>query len=311
MDTKFAMVFPGQGSQSVGMVAELAANFPDTKRYFEEAATVLGYDIWKLVNEGPENELNLTEKTQPAMLVASYACWQAWLQSGGRIPTLFAGHSLGEYTALVAAHSIKFSDAVKLVSLRGKYMQAAVAEGDGAMAAIIGLDDGRIEEICAAVTAKNGVVIPANYNSIGQVVIAGSMSGVQQVLKLADAAGAKLAKILPVSVPCHCPLMQPASEHLANTLSTMPIKAPRIPVIRNIDVEFYHDEKSVRDGLTRQLYSPVRWVDTILKMQEQGLDSIIECGPGKVLVGLIKRIDRNLKLAAIYNKQSIEAALII
>ncbi len=309
MDKKLAIVFPGQGSQTVGMVAELAQDFPETKRYFEQASDILGYDLWKLVNEGPEIELNLTEKTQPALLVASYACWNAWLNAGGVKPDVLAGHSLGEYSALVAAEAIQFVEAVKLVSLRGKYMQEAVSEGKGAMAAIIGLDDGRIEEICAEISVENEVVIPANYNSIGQVVIAGNTEAVDKAIKLANDAGAKLAKVLPVSVPCHCPLLEPASKQLAAVLESIQIQVPTIPVINNVDVAFYSDEKSITEGLVRQLYSPVRWVETILKMQETGFNTVIECGPGKVLIGLIKRIDRNLKLAAIYNKESISAAL--
>lgn len=309
MEKKLAIVFPGQGSQTVGMISELAQDFPETKQVFEQASDVLGYDLWQLICAGPEDVLNLTEKTQPAMLAASVACWNIWNSVGGAKPEIYAGHSLGEYTALVAADAIQFSDAVKLVSLRGKYMQDTVAPGKGAMAAIVGLDDGRVEELCAAVSTEKDVVIPANYNSIGQVVIAGTTAAVEKVIALANDAGAKLAKILPVSVPCHCPLLVPASLELAEVLKSVHINKPAVPVINNVDVEFYHDAASIRDGLVRQLYSPVRWVETILKIQEQGINSIIECGPGKVLLGLMKRIDRNLKLAAIYSKDTITTGL--
>lgn len=311
MDKKLAIVFPGQGSQTVGMLSELAQDFPETKQYVEQASDVLGYDLWRLISSGPEEALNLTEKTQPAMLVAAYSCWKAWLSVGGAMPQVFAGHSLGEYTALVAAGALTFPDAVKIVSLRGKYMQDTIPQGKGAMAAIVGLDDGRIEELCSRVSTEKDVVIPANYNSIGQVVIAGTTDAVEKVIELANDAGAKLAKILPVSVPCHCPLLKPASRELGAVLESMQIQRPDVPVINNVDVAFYTDEASIREGLVRQLYSPVRWVETILKIQDQGINSIIECGPGKVLVGLIKRIDRNLKVAAIYNKDTIHAGLII
>src|SRR6056297_606670 len=216
MNKNLAIVFPGQGSQTVGMVDELANDYADTKTYFQQASEVLGYDLWQLVHEGPEDQLNLTEKTQPAMLVAAYSCWRAWLSEGGITPMIMAGHSLGEYTALVAAEAIGFTDAVKLVSLRGQFMADAVANQKGSMAAIIGLDDGRIEELCEEVSnSSDEVVIPANYNSIGQVVIAGNEAAVEKVIENANAAGARLAKVLPVSVPCHCPLMEPASERLA------------------------------------------------------------------------------------------------
>lgn len=310
MNKNLAIVFPGQGSQTVGMVDELANDYPETKTYFEQASDVLGYDLWQLVSAGPEEELNLTEKTQPAMLVAAYACWKAWLGEGGTLPKMVAGHSLGEYTALIAAGAIGFTDAVKLVSLRGKYMTDAVLEQKGSMAAIIGLDDGRIEEICDETSASTGeIVIPANYNSIGQVVIAGNEAAVEKAIEEANAAGARLAKILPVSVPCHCPLMEPASERLSEALKKVEIKAPEIPVLNNVDVELYKSPDAIRDGLVRQLYSPVRWVETILKMREHDISSVIEVGPGNVLVGLTRRIERKLKPVSIHNQATIKSAL--
>ncbi len=310
MSVKRAAVFPGQGSQSVGMISEMYQDYPETKTYFDEASEVLGYDLFKLVQNGPESELNQTQVTQPAMLVAGYACWQAWCKEGGEQPAIVAGHSLGEYTALVAAGAIAFTDAVKLVSLRGQYMRDAVAEKGGSMAAIVGLDDGRIEEICRDVSAKSSQIVkPANYNSIGQVVIAGHEQAVEKAIEQANAAGARLAKILPVSVPCHCPLMEPASESLSRALESTTIHQPKIPVLNNVDAKFYSNVESIKEGLVRQLYSPVRWVESVLKMQEDRVESIMEIGPGNVLVGLIRRIDRSLKPFSIHNKASIQSAL--
>jgi len=295
MDKKLAFVFPGQGAQSVGMMSDLGKKFPTVIELYNKASEVLGYDLWQLVEQGPEVELNHTEKTQPALLCAGVAAWQIWLDRGGAKPALLAGHSLGEYTALVCADAIDFETAVQLVADRGHFMQSAVPEGQGEMAAIIGLDDGRVEELCAKVTDK-GVIAPANYNAMGQVVIAGDKAAVDEVIHLANDAGAKLAKIIKVSAPSHCLLMKPAADQLAKSLEKIQIKTPTIDIINNVDVEINRDGDAIKQALIHQLYNPVRWVDTILKMREAGIEQIVECGPGKILAGLIKRIDRSIKV---------------
>ena len=303
-----AFVFPGQGSQSVGMLKELAEQFSDVKTVFEEASTALGYDLWNIVQEGPAEKLNSTDITQPAMLSAGVAVWRVWQARGGAVPVIMAGHSLGEYTALVCAGALGFSDAVKLVAERGRLMQQAVPEGEGAMAAVLGLDDDAVRQVC--VDAANGLVLEAvNYNSPGQVVVAGSKAAVENAVNVAKERGAKRALLLPVSVPSHCALMKPAAEKLGKVLADISIQLPTIPVINNVDVITATSADDIRDALVRQLYNPVRWVDTIQKMSADGVDKLVECGPGKVLAGLNKRIERGMIALAIQDVAGLDAAL--
>ncbi len=302
-----AFVFPGQGSQSVGMLADLAAAHPIVEQTFAEASEVLGYDLWKLVQEGPAEELNQTHITQPAMLSAGVAVWRVWNEQGGTQPAVMAGHSLGEYTALVCAGAIAFKDAVKLVAERGRFMQEAVPAGTGAMAAVLGLDDDKVRAVCAE-AAQGEVVSAVNFNSPGQVVVAGAKAAVERAVELAKEAGAKRALLLPVSVPSHCELMRPAADQLAALLADTAIEVPQIPVINNVDVSVADSADAIRDALVRQLYSPVRWVETVQKMAADGVDSLIECGPGKVLVGLNKRIDKGMQAQAIFDVATLEAA---
>lgn len=293
MAEPFAFVFPGQGSQFLGMLQELATQFPVVKATFKEASDALNYDLWKVVQEGPEDHLNQTEITQPAMLAADIAIFRCWQTLTAAKPAIMAGHSLGEYAALVAAEAMAFKDAVTLVAKRGFCMQAAVPVGIGAMAAIIGLDDEKIVALCHDAAAGQ-VVAPANFNSIGQVVIAGDLLAVQRAIEMAKPLGAKIAKMIPVSVPSHSPLMQPAAENFSQYLKNISIKSPVIPVIHNADISTQSDPEKIRELLIQQLVAPVRWVQTIQKMQADGLSLYIECGPGKVLGGLIKRIERTL-----------------
>ena len=303
-----AFVFPGQGSQSVGMLKELAENFSVVEATFKEASDVLGYDLWSLVQNGPAEKLNSTDITQPAMLASGVATWRIWQAKGGATPVMMAGHSLGEYTALVCAGSLDFTDAIKLVSQRGKFMMEAVPAGTGAMAAILGMDDDAVRQVCA--DAAEGEVLEAvNYNSPGQVVVAGNKAAIDRVTILAKERGAKRALELPVSVPSHCALMKPAADKLAEVLAGVTFNAPAIPVINNVNVASVSSADDIRDALARQLYSPVRWVETIEKMATDGVDNVIECGPGKVLVGLNKRINKELKTAALVDMASFEAAL--
>ena len=303
-----AFVFPGQGSQSVGMLKELAENFPEVEATFKQASDVLGYDLWTLVQNGPAEKLNSTDITQPAMLASGVATWRIWQAQGGATPAVMAGHSLGEYTALVCAGSLDFADAVKLVSQRGKFMMEAVPAGTGAMAAILGMDDDAVRQLCA--DAAEGEVLEAvNYNSPGQVVVAGNKTAIDRVTVLAKERGAKRALELPVSVPSHCALMQPAADKLAEVLAGVTFNAPAIPVINNVNVASVSSAEDIRNALTRQLYSPVRWVETIEKMAADGVDNVIECGPGKVLMGLNKRINKEMATAALLDTASIEAVL--
>jgi [acyl-carrier-protein] S-malonyltransferase len=303
-----AFVFPGQGSQSVGMLADLAVAFPLVAETFAEASEVLGYDLWQLVQEGPVEELNKTHITQPAMLSAGIAVWRIMQQQGRVSPVVVAGHSLGEYSALVAAGALNFTDAVRLVAERGRLMQEAVPAGLGAMAAILGLDDGAVIAVCAA-AAQGDVVSAVNFNAPGQVVIAGSAAAVERAVEGAKEAGAKRALLLPVSVPSHCALMKPAAEQLAAQLAGMSISVPAIPVINNVDVVAATDAAAIRDALVRQLYSPVRWVESVQKMAQEGVDTLVECGPGKVLVGLNKRIDKTMNAMAVFDAASLEKTL--
>lgn len=308
MTTKLAIVFPGQGSQSVGMLADLYAEFDIVKQTFTEASDALGYDLWALVANGPEADLNETHRTQPALLTASVAVWRLWQQQGGVQPAYFAGHSLGEYSALVCAGVLSLSDAVKLVEKRGNYMQQAVPAGVGAMSAIIGLDDAAIAVACEQ-AAQGEVVSPVNYNSPGQVVIAGDKAAVERAGELCKAAGAKRALPLPVSVPSHCALMRPAAEKLAADLAALNFNPAVIPVVNNVDVVIATDAAAIKDALVRQLYSPVRWTESIEWLAQQGVTEVLELGAGKVLSGLIKRIDKNLAAASVGDISSLQTAL--
>lgn len=302
------MVFPGQGSQSIGMLADLAAAHPGVGDTFAEAGAVLGYDLWQLVRNGPEDMLNQTDRTQPAMLAAGVAVWRVWQQHGGAQPALMAGHSLGEYTALVCAGAIDFAAAIALVAERGRCMQSAVAADVGAMAAILGLEDEVVDAVCAE-SAGVEIVSPVNFNSPGQVVIAGHAGAVERALIAAKAAGAKRAITLPVSVPSHCALMEPAAREFAASLAGIAIQKPAIPVIQNVDAAVHEQPDEIRDNLGRQLYSPVQWVKTVQAMRAQGVVRIIEAGPGKVLAGLCKRIDKGIAAASVYDAATLDDAL--
>ena len=305
---KFAMVFPGQGSQSVGMLADLAETFPQIKTTYQEVSDVLGYDLWSLVLDGPEEELNKTHITQPAILAGGVAVWRVWQDEGGPMPVAMAGHSLGEYSALVAAGSMSLSDAALLVADRGRFMQEAVPAGVGAMAAILGLDDSEVIDVCKKAAEKE-VVTAVNFNSPGQVVIAGNAAAIERAVNIAKEAGAKRALVLPVSVPSHCSLMNPAAEKLEERLAGINITAPAIPVYNNVDVQAENDPDAIRDALKRQLYSPVRWVDIINTFAEQDVQRIVECGPGKVLVGLNKRINKQMKGQSTVDVDSFKKAI--
>jgi len=302
------MIFPGQGSQSVGMLSELAQAFPVVKETFREASDVLGYDLWLRSSEGPAELLNQTACTQPALLTAGVATWRCWCQRTDQVPAMMAGHSLGEYTALACADAIGFTDAVGLVEKRGRHMQNAVPEGSGAMAAILGLDDDQVKAVCAE-AAENEIVSAVNFNSPGQVVIAGNRAAVERARELARAAGAKRALPLPVSVPSHCSLMQPAAEAFAADLAKVTIRAPAIPVLHNVDAESHDEPDAIRDALIGQLYKPVRWVEIIRAMRAAGISSVLEMGPGKVLAGLNKRIDKSMPGIAVQTATDLEKAL--
>jgi [acyl-carrier-protein] S-malonyltransferase len=302
----FAIVFPGQGSQTVGMLAELGEQYDVVKNTFAEASEVLGYDLWSLVQDGPAEDLNQTFRTQPALLASSVAIWRVWQSLNLEAPTFLAGHSLGEYSALVCAGVIDFKEAIKLVELRGKAMQEAVPAGTGAMYAIIGLDDDAIAKACED-AAQGQVVSPVNFNSPGQVVIAGQKEAVERAGALCKEAGAKRALPLPVSVPSHCALMKPAADKLANALKSVDFHTPQIPVINNVDVLAETHPEKIKDALVRQLYSPVRWTETVQKMNEEGVAKLVEAGPGKVLTGLTKRIVKTLTAAAVNDIASLDA----
>ncbi|PSW16958.1 [acyl-carrier-protein] S-malonyltransferase [Photobacterium sanctipauli] len=305
--SKFAIVFPGQGSQTVGMLAELAEQFAIVKQTFAEASEALGYDLWALVQNGPAEDLNQTHRTQPALLTSSVAIWRVWQEQGGEQPAVLAGHSLGEYSALVCAGVIDFKEAVKLVELRGQLMQEAVPAGVGAMSAIIGLDNDAIAKACEE-AAQDQVCSPVNFNSPGQVVIAGNKEAVERANVLCKEAGAKRAMPLPVSVPSHCALMQPAAEKLAAALENIAFSAPTLPVINNADVATETDPAAIKQALVKQLHSPVRWTESVERMAEEGVEKLLELGPGKVLTGLTKRINRSLSAAAVNDTATLEAA---
>ena len=304
---KFAFVFPGQGSQSVGMMQPFADS-PGVREVFTMASEALKQDLWKLVAEGPAEELNSTVNTQPIMLTAGYAIYQAWREAGGAEPACVAGHSLGEYTALVASGALAFHDAVPLVRLRAQAMQEAVPMGEGAMAAILGMEDAAVDAACRE-AAQGQVVEPVNFNAPAQVVIAGHKLAVERGMAAAKARGAKRAVMLPVSAPFHSSLLQPAADRLSAHLGKIGVSAPRIPVVNNVDVATENDPQRIKDALARQACRPVRWVEVIRHISAAGVTHIAECGPGKVLAGLTRRIDGNLRGLAITDPQSLDQAL--
>lgn len=303
-----AFVFPGQGSQSVGMMSALAAEFPVVKQTFAEASQALGQDLWQLVEQGPEASLNQTEITQPVMLAAGVATWRAWLAASGPRPQTMAGHSLGEYSALVCAGAVDFADAMRLVADRGRFMQQAAPAGQGAMAAILGMEDDAVRNLCQQ-AAQGDVLDAVNFNSPGQVVIAGTAAAVARAVEQSKAAGAKRAVMLPVSVPSHCRLMHPAAQQMAERLKQAEIRRPQIAVIHNTHVQAESDPQAIRNALVRQIESPVRWVETIRKMAADGVTRIVECGPGRVLTGLNKRIAKTVETLPVYDPATLHAAL--
>jgi len=305
---KQAFIFPGQGSQSLGMLSELAEQFTQVKATFEEASEVLGWDVWRLIQDGPADQLNSTEKTQPAMLTAGVATWRIWIDQSESRPQLMAGHSLGEYTALVCAGALAFTEAIALVADRGRFMQAAVPLGSGAMAAILGLADDKVQALCAA-QAEDQVLQAVNYNSPGQVVIAGHREAVERAVAHASSMGAKRATLLSVSVPSHCALMQSAAMNLQQRLQAVEIKKPTIPVIHNCDVAVHDEATAIKQALVKQLDHPVLWVKTIQWMDAQGVTQFIECGPGKVLTGLNKRIIKKASVYSSHDGASLQNAL--
>jgi len=309
MNSKLAIVFPGQGSQSVGMLNDLSEQYPIVRQTFNSVAEILDYDIWSIISTGPVEDLNKTHITQPAMLAADVAIWRLWKTLEGQMPDIIAGHSLGEYTALVCANAITFEDAIKLVETRGRFMQEAVPEGSGAMAAILGLDDEKVNQVCDD-AAEGDVVAAVNFNAPGQVVIAGNTAAIERATRLAKEAGAKRAILLPVSVPSHCSLMTSAAQKMKDRLKDVEINEPEIPVINNADVTIETSAEGIRAALIKQLYSPVRWVETIQKMADAGVANIIECGPGKVLMGLNKRITKQVNHYSVFDTASLDKTIV-
>ncbi|MAZ87705.1 MAG: [acyl-carrier-protein] S-malonyltransferase [Cellvibrionaceae bacterium] len=305
---QLAFVFPGQGSQKVGMLADLASQYPVVQETFAEASEVLGYDLWELIQSGPQEELNLTERTQPMLLTASVATWRVWQQKGGNTPALMAGHSLGEWSALVCSGVVAFKDAVKLVQLRGKYMQQAVPAGVGAMAAIIGLDDEAINAACAE-AAGDEVVAAVNFNSPGQVVIAGHAGAVERAIEACKSAGAKRAMPLPVSAPFHTSLMKPAADQLADQIEATSFSAPATPIVHNVNAKTEADPAKIKALMIEQVYTPVLWVDCTKALIAGGATQVVECGPGKVLSGLCRRIDKSLTAFATDTPADLDKAL--
>ncbi|MCB1929041.1 MAG: ACP S-malonyltransferase [Rhodocyclaceae bacterium] len=303
----FAFVFPGQGSQSVGMMAAYG-DTPVIRACFDEASAALGEDLWQMVCEGPAERLALTVNTQPLMLTAGVAVYRAWCEAGGPLPELVAGHSLGEYSALVAAGALAFADAVPLVRLRAAAMQEAVPQGEGAMAALLGLEADQVREVCAE-AAQGEVVEAANLNAPGQIVIAGKADAVARAIELARSRGAKRAVQLPVSAPFHCALMRPAAERLEQRLQEITLNRPEIPVLNNVDVRCEEDPERIRDALVRQAYSPVRWIETVQAIAAKGISQVYECGPGKVLAGMTRRIDKSLQGGAIADAEGLSQAI--
>ena len=303
----FAFVFPGQGSQSVGMMAAYGESAV-IRQAFVEASEALGEDLWQMVADGPAEVLAQTVNTQPLMLTAGVAVYREWIARGGALPSLVAGHSLGEYSALVAAGALEFQEAVRLVRLRAQAMQEAVPQGEGAMAALLGLDEAAAVEACAE-AAQGEVVSAANLNSPGQIVIAGGRAAVERAMLAAKARGAKRAVLLPVSAPFHCALMKPAAERLQQRLAEIEVRVPTIPVLNNVDVAVETDPLRIKDALVRQAYSPVRWIETVQDIARRGASHVFECGPGKVLAGMTKRIEGSLQGAAIADAASLDEIL--
>ena len=308
MSQTIAFVFPGQGSQSLGMLAELAAAHPEARAAFDEASQGAGMDLWALSQQGPEDQLNQTEFTQPALLAAGVATWRAWCARGGARPQLLAGHSLGEYAALVAAGSLSLADAARLVRERGRLMQQSVPAGTGAMAAVLGTEDELVAEVCAAVSGDD-VVVPANFNSPGQVVIGGHAAAVDRAIAELQARGVRKLVKLAVSVPSHTPLMREAANRLSEVMAGMDWREPQLPVVQNVDGEVHEGVQAIRDALVRQLYLPVRWTECMQALAAKGATRIAECGPGKVLTGLAKRIDKSLDARALGTPADFDSAL--
>jgi [acyl-carrier-protein] S-malonyltransferase len=308
---KLAFVFPGQGSQEVGMLQDMSGTESLVSETFAEASAVLGYDLWELIQQGPAEQLNQTEFTQPALLTASVALWRVAQQRGLVSVDLVAGHSLGEYSALVAAGVVEFCDAVRLVQQRGQFMQSAVPVGVGGMAAVLGLDDEKVSSICRAITTATtggGVVQAANYNSPGQVVIAGTNDALAEAIDACKAAGAKRAMALSVSAPFHSALMQPAADNMAEALAGINFQVPSIDIIQNVDAQYCSDPALIRENLVKQMYSAVRWTESVQRMATDGVTVVVECGPGKVLSGLNRRIDKSLTSHSIYSAASLASA---
>lgn len=306
--SNLAFIFPGQGSQKVGMLSEMAAACAEVEQTFAQASEVLGYDLWSLVQNGPQEALNLTEKTQPMLLTASVALWKIWQAKNGLEPQLMAGHSLGEWSALVCSGVVDFQDAVNLVQLRGKFMQEAVPEGVGSMAAIIGLDDEAIMAVCEE-AAESEVVTAVNFNSPGQVVIAGNVAAVDRACTLAKENGAKKAMPLAVSAPFHSSLLRPAADKLAMEIDKVTFNEPRYPIVHNVHAATESKPELIKGLMIEQIYHPVRWVECMQLIAEQGINQFVECGPGKVLTGLAKRIDRSLNSAPIETPEGLNASL--
>lgn len=306
VQSNLAFVFPGQGSQKIGMLADLAAEYPVVQETFAEASEVLGYDLWDLVQNGEQETINMTERTQPLLLTASVACWRVYCANQEARPALMAGHSLGEWSALVCAEVLALKDAVRLVQQRGKFMQEAVPAGEGAMAAIIGLDDESIKEACAKASA-DGVASAVNFNSPGQVVIAGSKAAIDKAIELCKEAGAKRAMPLPVSAPFHTELMKPAADRLAEQIEATSFQAPATPVVHNVHAQTETDPAKIKALMIEQIYSPVLWVDCVKAMKDAGIEQAVECGPGKVLAGLVKRIDKSIAAKGLETPADVEA----
>jgi len=305
---KIAIVFPGQGSQAVGMLGDLSESYSQIKQTFDEASEALGRDLWALAQDGPSEELNKTQNTQPLVLTASIAMWRVLQSQVDVKPDFLAGHSLGEYTALVCAGSLSFVDAVKLVEQRASFMQQAVPEGEGAIAAILGLSVDDLIAICAE-AAQGEVVSAVNFNAPGQVVISGNVAAVGRAIELAKEKGAKRAMQLPMSVPAHCSLMSPAADKLADVMSSVSFNSPNTPVIHNTDVAQHSDVTEIKEALVKQLYTPVRWIETVESLANSGVTTVIECGPGKVLSGLNKRIDKSLELYSLGDERALNKTI--
>lgn len=307
--SQLAFVFPGQGSQSLGMLGELGARHPVVVETFSEASEGAGADLWALAQQGPETQLNQTEYTQPALLAAGVAAWRAWQAKGGPMPAALAGHSLGEYTALVAAGVLSLADAARLVRLRGQLMQDAAPAGTGAMAAVIGAEDELVDEICRDASADGSVVVPANFNSPGQIVIGGHAAAVERAIALLGERGVRKVVKLAVSVPSHTPLMRDAADRLGEAMAAVAWSAPQLPVVQNVDAVVHENAAAIRDALVRQLYLPVQWTRCVEALAARGVTRIVECGPGKVLSGLVKRIDKSIETRALGMPDDFDAVL--